>query len=86
MSFAFRGIGVSWQTVRGPSQGRAQMFVDGALVKTVDNYERQPMAGVTRSVTGLTDGVHTLRIVVLGTARPVATGAFVSVDRLSAIV
>ncbi len=86
MSFAFRGTGVTWQTIRGPAQGRAQLLVDGVLVKTVDNYADQPIAGVARSVTGLADGVHTLSIVVLGTARPVATGAFISVDRLSAIL
>jgi hypothetical protein len=34
-------------------------------------------------VTGLAEGVHTLRIVVLGTARAEATDELVSVDRFS---
>jgi len=41
--------------------------------------------GVVRSIDGLADGVHTLRIVVLATARPAATGALVSVDRFSIV-
>jgi GH25 family lysozyme M1 (1,4-beta-N-acetylmuramidase) len=80
-SFTFRGTGVDWYTVRGPSQGRASIFVDGALVKTVDNYADSPTPNVARSVTGLLDGVHTLRILVLGEARPKALGALVTIDR-----
>jgi hypothetical protein len=40
---------------------------------------------VTRTVSGLSDGVHTLRIVVLGESRHAASGAFVSIDRFAAI-
>jgi len=79
----FRGTGVDWFTFRGPDQGKAEIWVDGALVRTVDNYAAAPTSDVVRSVTGLADGVHTLRIVVLGKARPAATGALVSVDRFS---
>jgi GH25 family lysozyme M1 (1,4-beta-N-acetylmuramidase) len=82
LSFTFRGTGVTWETVRGPAQGRAQLFIDGALVKTVDNYAPQPTSGVTRTIAGLLDGVHELRIVVLGSSRPASRGTFVSVDGL----
>lgn len=85
VSFRFRGTGVAWQTVRGPAQGRAQIFVDGVAVKTVDNYAPKTTAGIVRSVSGLADGVHELRIVVLGEARPAATGAFVSIDGFSVL-
>ncbi len=85
VSFAFRGTGVSWQTLLGPAQGRAQIFVDGVLVKTVDNYASHPDAGVVRTVSGLADSVHELKIVVLGLARPIARGAFISVDSLTVI-
>jgi lysozyme len=83
-TFAFRGTRVDWYTVRGPAQGRAAMYVDDVLVRTVDNYAGSPTPGVAHSVTGLTDGVHTLRIVALGQARPKAVGALVSIDRLIA--
>ena len=79
-SFTFRGTSVSWRTVRGPAQGRAQLFLDGALVKTVDNFAPQPTPGVIRTIAGLLDGVHELRIVVLGQARPAARGTFISID------
>jgi GH25 family lysozyme M1 (1,4-beta-N-acetylmuramidase) len=81
----FRGTGIDWYTARGPDQGRAAIYVDGLLVRTVDNYAASPAFGVARSIAGLTDGVHTLRIVVLATTRPAATGALVSVDRFSIV-
>jgi GH25 family lysozyme M1 (1,4-beta-N-acetylmuramidase) len=77
----FKGTGVEWFTTRGPDQGRAEIWVDGALLDTVDNYAAERTLGVAPPVTGLPNGIHTLRIVVLGRARPAATGALVAVDR-----
>jgi lysozyme len=85
VALTFRGSGVRWQTVRGPDQGRAQIFVDGSLVKTVDNYAATTTTGVLRSITGLTAGVHELVIVVTGEGRPAARGTKVSVDRFSVV-
>jgi len=81
VELAFRGTGVTWLTIRRRDQGRADLYVDGLYVRTVDNYAATPAFGVERSITGLADGIHTLRIVVVGEARPAATGALVSVDR-----
>lgn len=81
VELTFRGAGVTWVTIRRRDQGRADLYVDGLHVRTVDNYATTPAFGVERSITGLVDGIHTLRIVVLGEARPAATGALVSVDR-----
>jgi len=77
----FRGTGVEWYTVKGPKHGRASIFVDGTLLRTVDNYAKDPIFDVVRSVTGLAPGVHTLRIVALGEGRPKAAGALIAVDR-----
>lgn len=85
VTFRFRGTGVDWYTVRGPRQGRAEIYVDGTLLRTVDNYAEEPTFGVMRSITGLADGVHTLRIVVLGESRPKASGTQVSIDRFVAL-
>ncbi len=83
-AFAFWGIGVEWATVRGPDQGRASIFVDGVLARTVDNY-----AAVTsvqpRSFTGLVLGQHELRIVVLGTSRPRSEGTKVAIDSFTVL-
>ncbi len=81
----FRGTGIEWFTYRGTDQGRAEIYVDGVRVRTVDNFAPGPTFDVSRSVTGLSEGVHTLRIVVLATARPAATGALVSIDRFAIV-
>jgi len=82
VSFTFRGTGIDWYTVRGPDQGRARVFVDGTLFRTVDNFAKEPTFAV-RSIGGLADRVHTIRIVVLGESRPAATRSLVSIDRFA---
>jgi GH25 family lysozyme M1 (1,4-beta-N-acetylmuramidase) len=83
-TFAFVGSGVQWQTMRGPHQGRAQIFVDGALAKTVDNFAATPAPAV-RSISGLAAGPHEIRIVVLGMSRPAAAGTEISIDAFTVI-
>ncbi|HEU4355542.1 MAG TPA: glycoside hydrolase family 25 protein [Actinomycetota bacterium] len=85
VELTFLGTGVTWTTVRGPDQGRAEIFVDDTLVRTVDNYARERSFNVARVVSGLTRDEHELRIVVLAEARPRADGALVSVDGFSVI-
>ena len=85
VELTFSGTAVDWMTSRGPDQGRAKVFIDGLEVRTIDNYAAQPAFGVARSFTGLTAGVHTLRIVVLGDARPAADDELVSVDGFSVV-
>jgi GH25 family lysozyme M1 (1,4-beta-N-acetylmuramidase) len=84
-SFTFRGTGLRWTTLRGPKQGRAAIYVDGRLDRTVDNYAPTTTAGSVRTIDHLLIGVHTVRIVALGQARPKALGAFVAIDRLSVV-
>jgi GH25 family lysozyme M1 (1,4-beta-N-acetylmuramidase) len=81
VTFRFRGTGVQWATVKGPQHGRAAVYVDGTLVRTVDNYAREQTFGVVRSISGLAAGVHTVRIVALGEGRPKADGTLIAVDR-----
>jgi hypothetical protein len=85
LELTFRGTGVLWTTLRGPRQGRAAIYVDGALVRTVDGYASDPTFGVIRTVSGLPEGLHTLRIVVLGEGRPAADGTLVSADAFSVV-
>lgn len=65
-SLAFVGTGVTLQTAVGPSMGRAELWVDGVLARTISLRGSALEFGVTRTVTGLEDAAHTLRIVVLG--------------------
>jgi hypothetical protein len=82
IQFTFRGTGVSWFTVKGPNQGKAAVYVDGVRKATYDNYAATTSFGVKRALSGLTDGVHTFKIVVLGKHRSGAKGSLVTVDRL----
>ncbi|MFA9432535.1 Ig-like domain-containing protein [Egicoccus sp. AB-alg2] len=79
----FRGTGVTWYGTKGPNAGTATVFVDGVNRGTVDLYASSASTGATvwRSPT-LTDGLHTIRIVVDGKKRAAATGTVVHVDRL----
>jgi hypothetical protein len=77
--FHFRGTGVDWVTTSGPDQGRAAIYVDGSLVETVNERSATRSFRVTRSIGGLSDTEHTLKIVAIGPGRT-STGAVVSVD------
>ena len=85
VELTFSGTAVDWVTARGPDQGRAEVSIDGLVVRTVDNYAAQRAFGVARSFGGLSEGVHTIRIVVLGDARPAAKDELVSVDGFSIV-
>jgi GH25 family lysozyme M1 (1,4-beta-N-acetylmuramidase) len=84
-TFAFRGTGVDWYTMTGPDQGKAEIWVDGVLKSTVDNYASGRKYGVRRSISSLTDALHTLKIVVLGQKRSASSGRLIAVDRFVAI-
>jgi lysozyme len=78
---AFTGTGVSLRTTRGPGMGRAQVWLDGAPVKIVDLYAPSSVFATVPLASGLADGPHTVRVVVLGTRRPASMGNAISVDR-----
>jgi hypothetical protein len=79
-SFTFRGTAVRWVTVVGPAMGEAAVYLDGVLKSTVNGYASRAAYGVGRSLTGLTDAVHTLVVVVLGKHTAPSTANTVAVD------
>lgn len=81
VTFPFGGGGIDWFTVAGPNRGKAAMYVDGRLIRTVDTYSPTTRYGVRYSVSGLADGLHSLRIVVLWSRNAASRGRFVAVDR-----
>ena len=85
IDLAFRGTGVHWYTVLGPGQGKAAIYLDGSLHSVVDGYRSTTYYGARRSITGLADRVHRLRIRVLGERSSRATGTAVAVDLLRVI-
>jgi Glycosyl hydrolases family 25/Divergent InlB B-repeat domain len=77
----FQGTGVSLRTLRGPAMGRAEIWVDGALVRVVDLYSLAATFVTTRLAAGLVDGSHIVRVVVVGTHRSASSGSRVAIDR-----
>ena len=77
----FQGTGVSLRILRGPAMGRAEIWVDGALVRIVDLYSSAARFVTTRLAAGLADGSHTARIVAVGSHRSASSGNRVAVDR-----
>jgi hypothetical protein len=80
-AFTFRGTSVTWLTARGPAMGKAKVYVDGVLKLTVDSYAKKAGWNIRRSLSGLTDRVHTVTVKVTGTKRRASTGTTVVVDR-----
>ena len=65
----FDGTGVAWVGPVGPTRGKAKVYVDGQLVKTVDTHATHyAPTKILFKTTFPKLGQHTLRIVVQGTA------------------
>jgi GH25 family lysozyme M1 (1,4-beta-N-acetylmuramidase) len=79
-SFRFRGTAVTITTATGPHFGRAEIWVDGTLKHRLDLSAAATTFGVARTVGGLTDRVHTVKIVVVGLPGKAGSGTAVAVD------
>jgi GH25 family lysozyme M1 (1,4-beta-N-acetylmuramidase) len=79
-SLRFRGPAVTIRTATGPRFGRAQIWVDGTLRRRLDLSAATTTFGVMRTVGGLADRVHTVRIVVLGLPGKNGSGTAVAID------
>ncbi len=69
VSFRFGGASIAWVSSVGPGRGSAYVYVDGVYVKTVNLYStvgRSRAIVFTRNWGAM--GVHTITIVVAGTA------------------
>jgi hypothetical protein len=80
LTLPFRGTAISWITEKRRIGGRANVYLDGHLVFTYDGYSPTPREQVSRRIGSLSDAVHVLRIVALGTGRPVSRGTAVWID------
>jgi GH25 family lysozyme M1 (1,4-beta-N-acetylmuramidase) len=81
----FSGTGVDWITVTGPNRGRAEIYVDGELLRSHDLFAASRTFGVVVGIDGLTDGPHVVRIVATGHGRRASTGTVIAVDRFDVI-
>ncbi len=79
-SFSFNGTRIAWLTAKGPGYGKAQVLIDGTVVKTVDLYRASQQWQVGIPFAGLSAGTHTIKIKVLGQHSAASTGNTVVVD------
>jgi hypothetical protein len=80
-TFAFTGTSVVWYTVRGPSYGLADVYVDDVLKASRVNLYAPTLSAYTRSFSGLTNAPHTIRVVARGERGSAsASGSEVAVD------
>jgi hypothetical protein len=80
-TLTFTGIGVSWIGFRGPQAGIARVFLDGALVTTVDTFaDEEELAALLFTVGSLANAAHTLTIEITGGRNPNAIDNYIVVD------
>ncbi|MBA2557384.1 MAG: Ig-like domain-containing protein, partial [Chloroflexi bacterium] len=81
LELRFKGTGIDWYASRMTTGGEASVYLDGALAATVDLYASSTSYNTRMwSSASLTDGVHTLKIVVTGTRGTASTGTDVTFD------
>jgi hypothetical protein len=80
-TFTFTGTSVAWIGYRSFTSGIARVYMDGVFVSDVDLFARQEEARATVfTVTGLTNGSHTLTIEATGLKNAEAQYPLVFVD------
>lgn len=77
----FRGTSIRWITVKGRSMGKAKVYIDGKYRGTFDQYAASIRYRVVRVWKGLTNTVHTIKVVPTGTHHAGAKGNSVALDR-----
>jgi hypothetical protein len=78
--FTFRGTSIEWHTLLGTANGKAAVYIDGVLNQTVDTYRSAASVGFLR-ITGLSDAIHTIKIVNTGTRNASSKGMYLTLDR-----
>jgi hypothetical protein len=78
--FSFNGTRAAWIAAKGPNRGKADVYVDGVKVATVDLWASAQQLKRIAYVASVPAGTHTLEVRVLGTKRANATGTRVDVD------
>ena len=86
-TIAFAGSSINWIGQKAPNYGRALLVLDNGATQTVDCYDPATIRNTTLWSSGtLSDGPHTLRIVVSGSRNASATGTYVSLDAFDLVL
>jgi hypothetical protein len=81
IEFPFEGSSIYWRALHSPQSGKAEVYIDGQLRKTVDCYSPRSTSWEQFLYvnTGLsTNNRHTIKVVVLGKKHPNASGSSIS--------
>jgi hypothetical protein len=82
-TFTFTGQQVALVSTKANDRGKAEVWIDGVNVATVDLYAASTQARqVVWARSGLTAGTHQLEVRVLGTKHAASTGTRVDIDAL----
>ncbi|WP_230322617.1 cohesin domain-containing protein, partial [Turicibacter sanguinis] len=83
IEFKFNGTGFEWYGHVNDWRGKAEVYIDGILDHTVDQYSKVSNPNkLVYSKEGLTNGEHTVKIVVLGTKSDESKGKKVTLDKV----
>ena len=86
VTIPFDGTGVRWITSKTNNHGIADVYLDGAKVASVDTYAANGASQVVAyQARDLTDGPHTLKIVVSGTKNAASSDTFVTIDAVDLV-
>lgn len=81
VEYSFDGRSVKFNTIQNTDGGKADVYVDGVLKTTIDNYGSVPRFNwVSYSVEELSPGAHTLKIVVRSDKNVASSNNYVVVD------
>ncbi|MGE5138296.1 MAG: hypothetical protein ACM3JD_02435 [Rudaea sp.] len=83
LTVPFWGDGIAWTGSKGPNHGQAQILVDDVDYATVNLYNPSMLWKQSlQSISGLADGYHTIKIIVLSSKDPASSGTKVSLDSI----
>lgn len=87
VEYDFDGTSVRWIGPKNFHHGLAEVYLDGVYRTTVDTYYASTKLHqqVLYEATGLPDGPHTLKVVVLGTKSDSSLGTFIVIDAFSPV-
>jgi len=84
--FTFTGTGIKWVSYLSSNRGKANVYIDGILISTVDTYSALVQAQkVAFEKLDLSSGSHKIKIVVAGTRNSSSTGNYITVDAFDVV-
>lgn len=78
--FTFTGTSVQWIGAKNTDHGIANVYIDGVLDSTVDTYGTNAKQQVLYTKSGLSNGSHTIKIVVTNTKNASSSGYYQDID------